>query len=375
MTETTVQQTFRLYGQSIWYDNISRGLLGSGELARLVSIGVRGLTSNPTIFHKAISQDASYAAQIRELAAESRGVEETYHALALEDIRAACEVMRPVYEQSAGRDGLVSIEVLPSLASETDETLEEAVRLSRAVARPNVMVKIPGTDEGFPAVEEAIAAGVSVNITLLFSVEQYRRSAEAYLRGLERRVAAGQEVSQVASVASFFVSRVDTACDALLQAELASQHGIEAGEIRSFLGRTGIANSKMAYQVYKSLIATERWRRLEEAGARTQRLLWGSTSTKNPAYPDTLYLDGLIGRDTVNTVPPAALEAFLDHGRVAPTLETGIEEAQAHLARLGELGLDLDAVCRKLLDEGVAAFAASMDQLLEGIEARQKELL
>jgi transaldolase len=375
MAETTVQQVFRLHGQSIWYDNISRALLRSGELARLVSLGVRGVTSNPSIFQKAISTDPTYAEQLRTLAAEGRSVQEIYYAMALDDIRGACDVLRPVFDESRGRDGFVSVEVLPSLAAETDETLEEAVRLARAVGRPNVMIKIPGTEQGFPAVEEAIASGVSINITLLFSVEQYRRTAEAYLRGLERRLDAGQGVSGVASVASFFVSRVDTACDALLQAELASRHGTEAGEVRALLGKAGIANSKMAYQAYREIIGSERWKRLERAGARTQRLLWGSTSTKNPAYLDTMYVDGLIGKDTVNTVPPAALQAFLDHGRVASTLDAAVDQASGDLARLADVGIDLDGVCRKLLEEGVSAFAASMDSLLDGIEARRKELL
>ena len=373
--ETKVQQVFRLHRQSMWYDNISRGLVRSGELASLRDQGVRGVTSNPSIFQKAITSDPTYVDQMRELAKSNRSVEEIYSALSLDDIREACDVMRPVFDASAGGDGFVSIEVLPSLAAETDESLEEAIRLQTQVARPNVMVKIPGTDEGFPAIEEATAHGVSINITLLFSVDQYRHTAEAYLRGLERRVADGQPIHDIHSVASFFVSRVDTACDALIQAELASHHGAEAEELRGMLGKTGIANSKMAYEVYQGLVASQRWKNLETAGARRQRLLWGSTSTKNPAYPDTMYLDGLIGPETVNTVPPAALKAFLDHGKVAETLTSDMDAARRHLRRLAEIGIDLDGVCRKLLEEGVAAFSASMDELLDVIEKRQKELI
>ncbi len=347
-------------GQAVWLDFIRRSLITSGDLQSLVDEGLRGMTSNPSIFEKAIAGSDDYDQALEALVRQGRTVDEIYEALAVEDIQRAADVLRPVYDETEGADGYVSLEVNPKLARDTEGTIAEAERLFAAVDRPNVLIKVPATPEGVPAIETLIGGGVNVNVTLMFSLDHYEAVSEAYLRGLERRAATGGDLSQVASVASFFVSRVDTAVDEALA---------EAGH-EELQGKIAIANSKVTYARFKEVFSGPRWQKLVAQGARVQRPLWASTSTKNPAYPDTLYVDSLIGPNTVNTLPPATLEVFRDHGTVALTLEAGLDEARADLARLAEVGVDLGAITDKLQDRGVAAFAESFDSLLAGIEKK-----
>jgi transaldolase len=370
-----------LLGQSIWYDNIRRGLLASGELATLIENGISGLTSNPTIFEKAIAGSADYDDALHQLIAADKsaagaplaGVDEIYEALVLEDIGRAADLLRPVYERTNGGDGYASLEVNPRLAHDTDGTIADAKRLFAALGRPNVMIKVPATPAGFPAIETLIGAGINVNVTLIFSLAQYEAAALAYIAGLERLSASGGDPSKVASVASFFVSRVDTALDRLLD-ELAQDPKSKIQNPKSLRGKTANANAKLAYARFKDIFSGARWEKLAAQGARVQRPLWASTSTKNPAYPDTLYVDNLIGPHTVNTAPPDTLNAILDHGTAALTLETGLDEARAQFVRLAELGIDFDAVTQKLLDDGVAAFARSFESLLGSIAHKREQL-
>lgn len=352
------------HGQSVWVDYIRRDFLAGGELAALVEQGVRGVTSNPTIFEKAIAGSADYDADLRRLAAQGASINAIYEALVLEDIANAAAILRPLFEESGGADGYISLEVSPTLAHDTAGTVAEARRLHTALARPNVMIKVPATTAGIPALTELIAAGISVNVTLIFSLAQYEAVAEAYIAGLEHRAAAGEAIGRIASVASFFVSRVDTAVDRLLTAR-----GLEAMQ-----GQAAIANAKLAYARFKQRFSGSRWEALAARGARVQRPLWASTGTKDPRLPDTRYVDGLIGPHTVNTVPPATLAAFLDHGAVAATLEQGVGEAAALLDGLAGHGIDLEAVTRQLQDEGVAAFAASFEALMASIGAKRARL-
>jgi transaldolase / glucose-6-phosphate isomerase len=370
---TTLHKTHEL-GQSIWYDNIRRGLIASGELQALIDQGVLGITSNPTIFEKAIAASSDYDQALRALVAAGRTTTEIYEALAVDDIGAACDLLLPVYKKTNGVDGRVSLEVLPELSANTEQTVAEGLRLAKLVGRPNVMIKVPATPEGLPAIRALTAAGVSVNVTLIFGLDQYREVFDAYVEGIEQRLASGGSLEGIASVASFFVSRVDSVCDKQLadKAKAASadgKAGVEA-QAKELMGKIAIANAKLAHEIYLQVINSARWKALAAKGARPQRLLWASTGTKDPRYPDTLYLDGLIGADTVNTVPPATLAAYLDHGRPAPTLAAGLEEARAQIAALGKLGIDLDRVCRGLLADGVKAFLASMNTLLGVISAR-----
>lgn len=353
------------YGQAIWLDFIRRSHLADGSLRALIDQGVRGVTSNPTIFEQAINRSTDYDPDLRRLTAAGATPEQIYEALVLEDISAAADLLRPLYDATGGQDGYVSLEVSPTLANDTAGTLAAGLHLSHALGRPNVMIKVPATPAGLPAVSALIAAGVSVNITLIFSLAQYEAVSEAYLDGLERRAVAGDELHPVASVASFFISRVDAAVDPQLER-------VGAPEM---IGRTAIANAALAYARFRELFAGPRWERLAAAGARVQRPLWASTGTKDPRLPDTHYVDGLIAPDTVNTVPPATLSAFLDHGQVAPTLAANLLGAQAHLANLAALGVDLDAVTRKLLDDGIASFTASFDTLMASITTRRARLL
>jgi transaldolase/glucose-6-phosphate isomerase len=364
----------RALGQSLWYDDLRRGLLADGSLARLVEAGVRGLTSNPTIFEKAIVSSSDYEDALRELVAGGLSAAEIYEELAVEDIRGACDLLLPAYEASAGVDGRVSLEVLPELAAITERTVSEGLRLAHLVGRPNVMIKVPATPEGIPAIRALTAQGVSVNVTLIFSLLQYEEVLEAYLSGLEDRVAAGGKLAGLASVASFFVSRVDGACDKLLSQKAEEQPAL-AKRAHAVMGKVAIANAKVAYETYLGITKGVRWKALAAKGASPQRLLWASTGTKDPRYPDTLYVDQLIGPDTVNTVPPATLQAFMDHGTVAPTLAEGLDEAHATLAEFAELGLDLSRVCHGLLADGVKSFTASMATLLGAVTARRAALL
>lgn len=366
------------YGQSIWYDNIERRLLTGGGLARMIAEdGVLGLTSNPTIFEKAISGSRDYDEAIAALAAQGRSVEHIYEALAIEDIRQAADLLRPIYERTNGVDGYVSLEVSPHLAYNTENTVAEARRLFAAVNRPNLMIKVPGTPEGIPAIEELIGSGINVNVTLLFAISAYEAAAWAYIRGLERLAAAGGDVSRVASVASFFVSRIDTAADKRLQTRIAATDDpAQQVALRGLLGKAAIANSKLAYQRFRQIFADPRFQALAARGARVQRLLWASTSTKNPAYRDTLYVEELIGPDTVNTVPQVTLDAFRDHGVVrGATVTEGLDEAQATLAQLEALGISLAEITAEVLEQGVQAFATSYDQLMTVIAAKRAALV
>jgi transaldolase/glucose-6-phosphate isomerase len=348
-------------GQSVWYDYLRRSLITSGELERLiVEDGLRGMTSNPSIFEKAITGSTDYDEQLAELRAAGGGEpKDLFEQLAVRDIHAAAAVFRHVFDETGGRDGFVSLEVSPTLAHDTDETIAEAERLWRTLDRENVMIKVPATPAGIPAIRALTARGVNVNITLLFSNSVYEQVVEAYLCGLEELAGSGGDVSRIASVASFFVSRIDSAVDALLD-----EHGAPGRDLQ---GKVAIANAKLAYACYRKLFSGERWERLAEQGGHTQRLLWASTSTKNPALSDVHYVEALIGRDTIDTVPPATFDAFRDHGRVRPTLDEGVPEAKATLEKLARLGISLDEVTERVLADGVRLFDESFEKLLAAV--------
>jgi transaldolase len=361
-------QKLATVGQSIWYDNIERGMLQDGEMAGMIARGeIRGVTSNPTIFMNAVTKTADYDAELGPLAAAGHSAEEIFWTLAIEDIRAAADLFRPLYETTSGGDGFVSLEVNPALAHDTAATLAQVKSLWRRVDRPNLMIKIPATLEGIPAITAAIAEGINVNVTLIFSRERYAAVMDAYLRGLEQRAGAGLPVDNIASVASFFVSRVDTNVDKRLQ-NIVDGGGPLASQAASLLGKAAVANAKLAYADYKRVFSSERFERLRAAGARVQRPLWASTGTKNPAYSDVVYVDELIGPDTVNTVPPQTLAALLDHGSVRPALEEGLDEAQAIIDQLAVLGINMDEVTTQLEREGVKSFADAFAALLAGVE-------
>ncbi|MDQ3865774.1 MAG: transaldolase [Actinomycetota bacterium] len=355
-------------GQSPWIDFLSRDLLRSGELARLVKEdSIRGVTSNPTIFQKAISSGNAYDEQLRELAHEEDDPKELFVQLATRDVRDACDLLLRHWDEGCrGCDGYVSIEVDPTLAYETEATIDQAARFNDLIDRPNLFVKIPGTKAGLPAIEEMIARGRSINVTLLFSLERYSEAATAYFRGIERLVEAGGDPTKVASVASFFVSRVDTEADRRLD---------ELGGHDELKGKLAIANAKLAYARYKEIFSGERWEALEAKGAVPQRCLWASTSTKNPAYRDVVYVEELIGPRTVNTMPEETIRAFQDHGRVEPTLEQGLDEARQVFEDLERAGVDYDDVVETLEREGVEKFAASFEELLDGIRGSSRELV
>ena len=355
-------------GQSPWIDNLSRDMLRNGELERLIEEdSIRGVTSNPTIFQKAISVGTAYDEQLRELAPAVDDPKELFVHLATQDVREACDLLRTFWDEGCrGCDGYVSLEVDPTLAFDTEATIEQAKRFHDLIDRPNLYVKIPATKEGLPAIEEMIASGRSINVTLIFSLERYGAVAEAYVRGLERLVEAGGDPTDVASVASFFVSRVDTEADKRLDA---------IGGHDELKGRLAIANAKLAYQRYKEVFSGERWERLRATGAVPQRCLWASTSTKNPEYRDVMYVEELIGPQTVNTMPDETIRAFQDHGRVALTLEQDVDGARRLLDDLATAGVDYDDVVETLEREGVEKFADSFDDLLEGIRATTRELV
>jgi transaldolase len=356
------------YGQSFWYDNIERRLLTDGSLQAMIDEdGLRGLTSNPTIFQKAVGESADYDGQIQELAHSMDDTNAIYEALALADIQAACDLFRALYDESAGGDGLVSLEVSPHLARDTEGTVQEARRLFAAVNRPNVMIKVPATAAGIPAIRQLISEGINVNVTLMFSMAHYEAVARAYLEGLQRWLEQGGEPGAVASVASFFVSRVDTAVDRRLAA-------LNDPAAQALTGQAAVANSRLVYQRFKELFHGEEFGTLRAAGAPVQRLLWASTGTKNPAYPDTLYIDELIGPQTVTTMPPQTVDAFRDHGRVAQTIEKEVDQARLLLENLAELGIDMDQITEQLQAEGVQAFAASFDDLMATIAAKSAAL-
>jgi transaldolase len=354
-------------GQSFWYDNMSRSLITSGELARLVKEdGLRGMTSNPTIFEKAIAGSADYDEEMNELVKHDLSSFDICEELMVSDIRNAADVLRPVYEESNGRDGFISLEVSPKLANDTEGTVEAARRLYGKLNRPNVMIKIPATPAGIPAIEAVLASGINVNITMLFARENYEQVVNAHLRGLELASADNKKLDRIASVASLFVSRVDTLIDKMLE---------EAGADPSLAGKAGIANARVLYRRYKEIYKGERFDSLSSRGAQPQRLLWASTSTKNPKYRDVLYIESLIGPETVDTMPPVSVNAFREHGVLAVTLEKDVDECERHLGRLKGAGIDFKAAMQKLQDDGVGLFAASFDTLLAAIAAKREALL
>src|SRR3989442_509448 len=363
-------------GQSPWHDNIHRQLLGSGRFARMIADGdVTGLTSNPTIFEQAIASSADYDDELRTLAAKRKTLEQIYDALAVRDIRDAADLFLPVFKRTAGRDGFVSLEVAPRFAHDTEVTVREAHRLWRAVNRPNLMIKIPATRAGIPAIEQAIADGLNVNVTLIFALARYDAVMEAYIRGLDRRLTAGKRVDRIASVASFFVSRVDTAVDRLVDEKLRTGAGEATPLLEALKGQAAIANAKLAYAAFRRKFGSERFTTLARSGARVQRPLWSSTSTKNPAYPDTYYVEALVGPDTVDTMPPQTLVAYKDHGHPENRLEQKVDEAHRVLAELAEVGISMEAVTQQLERDGVASFAKSFNSLVAVVAARREAVL
>jgi transaldolase len=354
-------------GQSVWIDYLSRRLIREGELEKLMrEDAVVGVTSNPTIFQKAIAEGDAYDEQMREVLAEEEDAKEVFLKLAVKDVQDACDLLRAVWDGGHGQDGYVSIEVDPNLASDTEATTNEAQRLHDLVDRPNCFVKIPATEAGLPAIEEMVARGRNINVTLIFSLQRYSEVVEAYLHGLERLVESGGDPSKVASVASFFVSRVDTEADKRLD---------EAGAPAELKGKLAVANAKLAYQRYKELHSGPRWEALAERGARKQRCLWASTSTKNPEYRDVIYVEELIGSETVNTMPEETIFAFQDHGEVALTLEQDLDEAHRVFEQVAAAGVDYDDVVGVLEQEGVQKFADSFSELLDGVRAKRGELV
>jgi transaldolase len=368
-------------GQSLWMDFLSRQMLQSGELQeRMQNQALRGITSNPSIFEKSITGDETYRADIKQGIQQDLSAKAIYEMLAFADIRQACDILRPVYEGSEGLDGYVSMEVSPHLARDSAGTLQEARRFYQEIDRDNVMIKIPGTPEGMEAIEQAIAEGINVNVTLLFSVDMYRQAAMAYMRGLERRVEAGQPIDRISSVASFFLSRIDTKVDERL-AERMQQVGSdtlnEEKRLESAQGKVAIANAKVAYQMFQTLVESDRWQRLAGQGANVQRLLWASTSTKNPDYSDVMYVNELVGPHTVNTMPVDTIQAFGDHGDVnCNAVITDLDEAHTLLESLADedIDIDLDSVMNELLEEGIQKFVQPYDSLLQSLESQMKQL-
>ena len=365
--------TLKLFeaGQSVWYDNIQRSLLKNGELAGMLQRGeIRCVTSNPTIFMNAITKSQDYDESLLPLAASSLTTEEIFFKLAIEDIQAATDLFQPLYQQTNAADGYVSLEVSPYLANYTTSTLAQVKQLWQRVGRPNLMVKIPATQAGLPAIAAAIAAGINVNVTLIFSLQRYAEVMDAYMKGLEQRVKDGMSVDSIASVASFFVSRVDTKIDPRLQ-DIITTGSRQAKAAKALLGKAAIANARLAYADFKKVVASERWQKLKKKGARVQRPLWASTSTKNPDYRDVMYVEELIGPDTVNTVPPQTLVAFLEHGKVRLSLEEDVEGARQTLADLEALGILMTTVTSELEDQGVKSFSDAFTVLLEAIDKRR----
>jgi transaldolase len=364
---TTPLEQLAEHGQSVWIDFLSREFVEKGDLEGLIDQGVRGVTSNPTIFQSAIADGDDYDDQLREILQDETEPKEVFLQVATRDIQNACDLFKPVHEEGSGtRDGWVSLEVDPNLAHDTQGTVEEAKRLRDLVDRPNLFVKIPATKEGLPAIEESIAAEIPINVTLIFSLERHREVAEAYLRGLERLIENGGDPTKVASVASFFVSRVDTEADKRLD---------EIGGHDELKGKLAVANAKLAYQTYKEVFSGERWEKLEAKGATPQRCLWASTSTKNPDYPDTIYVEELVGRDTVNTMPRELIEAVLDHGKIRDTLEEDLDGARKVLEDLKAAGIDYDDVVETLEKEGVEKFAKSFKELFSCVESKRDSLV
>lgn len=376
MSTNPLNELARL-GQAIWHDNIERKLIVSGELKRLIDEdSLSGVTSNPAIFEKAIAGSDLYADQLRELAEKNRSAVEIYEALAIRDIQMAADTLAGVYDRTGGADGFVSLECSPLLANDTAATIDEARRLWKLLDRKNVMIKIPGTAAGMPAIEQCTFEGININITLLFSLHAYEQTIEAYIRGMERRVAENKPVNNISSVASFFVSRIDTAVDKELERRIEqTTDEAEQTKLRSLQGRIAIANAKIAYQRYKKVFHGDRFAALKQEGARVQRPLWASTSTKNPVYPDVYYVEALIAPETIDTLPPATLAAFRDHGRPRITIEDDLHDARASLTRLEEVGISLDQVTAHVLADGVRLFVEPFEKLLKTIESRAAEII
>ena len=355
-------------GQSVWLDYIQRSLITSGGLQTYIDKGLRGITSNPSLFEEAIADSHDYDEQIQTLALQEKSPQEIYEELTVQDARMAADVLRPVFDETDGADGFFSLEVNPHLSHDRQGTINEAVRLFALVDRPNVMIKVPATSEGVSAFQELIEEGVNINVTLMFSLAQYDAIAEAYISAMEKRAENVYDLKQIASVASIFVSRLDTKVDKMLDA-------FRTPRAQALKGQIGIANAKIAYQHYKDFFQSERWSRLAAKGARAQRVLYGSTGTKNPEYSDVMYVENLIGPNTVNTIPPKTLEAFIDHGSIALTLEHGVEEAREQLQALSQLGINLDDATQELLDEGLENFVKPYDSLLNTITEKKSALI
>lgn len=361
-------------GQSIWIDFLRRETTTSGELKRLIEAdGVSGVTSNPSIFEKAIAESHDYDESIRALALEGKTVEEIYQRLTVEDIQAVADLLRPTYDRTAGRDGFVSLEVSPRLARDTHGTLEEARRLWSLVDRANSMIKVPATQEGIPAIQQLTAEGINVNITLLFGLPRYREVVNAYLTGLEHLAKKGKSVNQVASVASFFLSRIDTLLDPILEKKMMAG-GLQADIAARLHGEVAIASAKVAYQIYNEIFGSVRFRKLQDNGARTQKLLWASTSTKNPVYSDTKYIEPLIGPDTINTLPMETLNVYRDHGQPRKTLDENIDWGVQVLHDLPLIGIDLDQITQQLEDEGVEKFSSALARLMESLKEKRTDM-
>jgi transaldolase len=362
------------FGQSIWLDYIRRQMLTSGKLKRLIDDdGLKGMTSNPAIFEKAIANSQDYDETIRKLVGQNKSVLDIYHDLTVEDVQMAADIFRPLYDRMDGKDGYVSLEVNPHLARNTEGTISEARQLWADVKRPNIMIKVPGTPEGLPAITTLIGEGINVNVTLLFGLPRYEKVAEAYIAGLEERLAKGHSLTRVASVASFFLSRIDVLVDPTFE-RMMDSGGPQASAAKDLHGEVAIASAKQAYVIYKRVFGTERFRALIVKGARPQRVLWASTSTKNPDYSDVKYVEPLIGPDTVNTLPPETLEAYRDHGNPASRLEEDVDHAAAVLQRLPELHIDINQVTQQLEDEGIEKFNKPYDSLLKTLEAKSQEV-
>ena len=361
-------------GQSVWYDNIDRAQLDSGQFKQMLAEDdIRGVTSNPTIFGKSISSGHAYDQQISQLISEGKDTDAIYEAVVIQDIRTVADLLRPVYDRTNGQDGYVSLEVSPDLSHDTEATLSEARRFWKMVARPNLMIKIPATTEGIPAIHTAISEGINVNVTLIFSMESYRNVTDAYISGLEERNARGEDISNIASVASFFVSRVDTLVDQMLEDKIkATSDSAEQQKLKALEGKAAIANARLVYQEFKQIFSTPRFESLKHAGAHVQRPLWASTSTKNPAYRDVLYAEELVGPDTVDTMPLETIEKFSDHGKVRYSIEDNLQGSKEDLDALEQVGIHYDQVTQQLLDEGVKKFADSFHELFNGIRSKQQ---
>ncbi len=370
MSDNTIQK-LRNLGQSIWFDNISRALIQSGRVRELIDLGVSGMTSNPTIFNKAVSSSSDYDEQIQRLKELGRSTFEIYDDLTVRDIQDAADIFKPVYDNTDGLDGYVSLEINPHLATKTADTVEEGRRLYNKVDRPNVMFKVPAADEGFEAIETFLAEGINVNVTLIFSLEQYEKTAQAFLKGMARLSETQGDLSRTSSVASVFVSRIDTAVDKMIDGLVATESdGAIREKLLSLRGKAAVANAKLIYQKSLEMFSESAFETLKANGARLQRVLWGSTGTKDPSYSDIKYVEELVGKDTVNTVPEKTLEAFLDHESVRETVTADLEGAQEIIESLKGFGIDINEVCARLLQDGLVAFQESFDSLLESIREK-----